>query len=100
MALVEARVGRRQSPVPLAQELLGAKEEMLGELRTTRERTQAFLEETRHRNLATYYWQHPALGMLNVYGWMRFLGAHEVRHAKQMREIVDGLPKLIGNLQK
>lgn len=100
MALVEARIGRRKSPMPVTPELLRDKEEMIGELRSTRERTQAFLAETRSRELGEYYWAHPALGMLNVYGWMRFLAAHEVRHTKQMREIGDALQKAIGNFQE
>lgn len=100
MALVEARVGKLKSPMPVTSELLRDKEEMIGELRSTRERTQAFLAETGSRELGEYYWEHPALGMLNVYGWMRFLAAHEVRHTKQMREIGDALQKAIGNFQE
>ena len=97
MALVEARIGKRKSPIAVTPELLGDKEQMIGELRSARERTQAFLGETSGRELGDYYWRHPALGMLNVYGWMRFLAAHEVRHTKQMREIGDELQKAIGN---
>ncbi|HYL64168.1 MAG TPA: DinB family protein [Candidatus Methylomirabilis sp.] len=100
IAVVEVRVVKRKSPVPLAPELLRDKEDMLGDLRGARERTLAFLAETSGRDLAEYYWPHPALGMLNVYGWMRFLGSHEIRHAKQLREIVHDLRKPIGNLQK
>jgi DinB superfamily len=29
---------------------------------------------------------HPRFGMLSVYEWVAFLGAHEVRHAEQIRE--------------
>jgi DinB superfamily len=29
---------------------------------------------------------HPRFGVLSIYDWMAFLGAHEVRHAEQMRE--------------
>lgn len=100
MVLVEARIGRRKSPIPVTAESLGAKEEMMGELRSARERTYVFLGETSGRELGEYYWAHPALGMLNVYGWMRFLAAHEIRHTKQMREIGDGLQKPIGNFQE
>jgi hypothetical protein len=29
---------------------------------------------------------HPRFGVFSIYDWMAFLGAHEVRHAEQMRE--------------
>lgn len=32
-------------------------------------------------------WPHPAIGVLNIYQWLVFLGAHEGRHAAQLREI-------------
>ena len=99
-ALVKARIIKRQSPVPVDPQMLRDKEEMLAGLREARERSLAFLEETHDRDLGGYYWRHPALGMLNTYGWIRFLAAHEVRHTKQMLEIAAGLPKVIDNLQK
>ena len=100
MALVESRWIRRESPVPVEPEMLSDKESMLAELRTVRERSLAFLEETRGRNLGEYCWTHPMLGTLNTYGWMQFIASHEVRHTKQMREIVACLPKVIESLQK
>ena len=75
--------------------MLHNKEEMLAELRTVRERSLAFLEETKGRNVGEYCWDHPALGKLNVYEWLQFIASHEVRHAKQMREIAASLPKPI-----
>jgi len=99
MALVESRWIRRKSPVPIVPEMLRDKEEMLAEIRTVRERSMAFLEETRSRNLSEYCWKHPAIGMLNGYQWMQFIAAHEVRHTKQMREIAAGLPKVIEGVQ-
>jgi uncharacterized damage-inducible protein DinB len=95
MALVAVRVVRRKAPVPVNPEMLRDKEIMLAELRTVRERSLAFLEETRGRDLGQYYWAHPALGTLNIYEWLKFIAAHEVRHTKQMREIAANLPKLI-----
>jgi hypothetical protein len=95
MALVAVRVIRRKSPIPVDPEMLRDKEIMLAELRTVRERSLAFLEETRGRDLGEYCWKHPALGTLNTYEWMQFIAAHEVRHTKQMREIAADLPKPI-----
>jgi hypothetical protein len=95
MALVASRVIRRKAPVPVDPEMLRDKEIMLAELRTVRERSRAFLEETRGRDLGQYCWAHPALGTLNIYEWFKFIAAHEIRHTKQMREIAANLPKLI-----
>jgi len=100
MALVESRWIRRKSPVPVEPEMLRDKEVMHAELRTVRERSLAFLEETRGRNMGEYYWAHPALGTLSLYDWLQFLASHEVRHTKQMREIAASLPKAIESLQK
>jgi DinB superfamily len=95
MALVASRVIRRKAPVPVDPQMLREKEIMLAEMRTVRERSLAFLEETRGRDLGQYSWAHPALGTLSIYGWLKFIAAHEVRHTKQMREIAKDLPKLI-----
>src|SRR5580698_1536481 len=100
MAFVESRWIRRKAPAPVEPDLLRDKEEMLAELRTVRERSLAFLEETRDRNMGEYCWAHPALGTLNTYEWMQFIASHEVRHTKQMREIVASLRKAIESLQK
>jgi hypothetical protein len=78
---------RRKSPVPLDESLLAEKEAMLAGLRGVRERTMAFISETERRDLSTYCWRHPFLGMLNVYEWMEMIAAHQLRHTKQIREI-------------
>lgn len=100
LALVEMRVVKRKSPVPLDTGLLSEKESMLADLRTVRERTLAFLEEARSRNLSGYYWPHPFLGMFSLSDWIDFLAAHQNRHAKQIREIAASLPKNGETLQK
>lgn len=41
--------------------------------------------------LGTLEWQHPALGTLDLYRWLVFVGAHEVRHARQLREMAQAL---------
>jgi hypothetical protein len=87
MWLVEARVIRRKSPVPLDPSLMAEKETMLGGLRRVRERTLAFISETERRDLSVYCWRHPFLGMLNIYEWMEMIAAHQLRHTKQIREI-------------
>src|SRR5713226_2718486 len=84
IALVESRLIKRKSPIPLEPELLANKETMLAELRAVRERTLAFLEETHGRDLRIYCWAHPFLGRLNFYDWFTFVAAHQIRHTKQM----------------
>ncbi len=42
--------------------LIGTKEEMLAELRAARERTLAFLDETKDRDLSVYRWPHTFFG--------------------------------------
>jgi uncharacterized damage-inducible protein DinB len=32
-------------------------------------------------------YQHPALGLINMYQWIIFVGSHEARHTDQIREI-------------
>ena len=94
--LVEMRIVRRKTPIPLDPILIGDKEEMLGALRGARERTLAFLEETKGRDLSVYHWRHAFLGALNVYKWFEMVAAHQLRHSKQMREIGKQLPKVVG----
>ena len=100
LALVEARLIRRKTPIPLNLELVREKEAMLGELRDVRGRTLAFLNETRDRDLSAYGWRHPFLGRLNFYEWFEFVGCHQIRHRKQMQEIADNFPKSVTTLQK
>jgi DinB family protein len=99
-ALVESRLVRRKTLIPVDTAMLRDKEGMLAELREVRERSFSFLEETKSRDLSEYRWAHPALGTLNTYQWIQFISSHEIRHAKQMEEIAASLPKLIDNLQK
>jgi len=87
MWLVEARLIRRKTPIPQDPRMLREKEVMLAELRGARERTLAFLSETKKRDLTAYCWKHPFLGMLNIYEWMEMIAAHQIRHTKQMKEV-------------
>ena len=94
--LVESRIIRRKTPIPLDAGLIGKKEVMMAELRSARERTLSFLEETKGRDLSVYSWPHAFLGMLDVYEWFEMVAAHELRHTKQMLEIAEHLPKAVG----
>jgi uncharacterized damage-inducible protein DinB len=100
MAVVELGLIRRKSPIPIDSQTLREKEAMLAELREIRERTLAFIEETRGRDLSPYSMPHAFLGTMNMYGWLQLIASHEIRHTKQMREIATALPKVVANLQK
>src|SRR6266852_5779618 len=100
MMFVEARVMRRKRPVTLEPKVVREKEEMLAELRGVRERTLAFIEETRGRDLSKYSMPHPFLGNLNAYDWLQFIASHEIRHVKQMRGIAGTLRKTVTTLHK
>lgn len=93
LVLVEARLVKRKSPMPVEPELLSEKETMLASLRNIRERMLAFIDETKERNLGIYRWRHPFLGSLSTYEWFEMVARHELRHEKQMREIAAGYKK-------
>jgi uncharacterized damage-inducible protein DinB len=98
LALVESRLVRLKTPIPLDPQLIREKEAMLAELRNVRERSLAFLDETKNRDLSAYCWRHPFIGSLNLYEWFEMIAAHELRHTKQMQEIAAVLPKAVGSL--
>jgi|SRR6267143_5174542 len=98
MMMVEARVIRLKTPKSLDVQTIREKKEMLAELRGVRERTLAFIEETRGRDLSKYSMAHPFLGTLNAYESLQFIASHEIRHTKQMREIAGTLPKTVTSL--
>ena len=100
LALVEARVVKRKTPIPLDPALVCEKETMLAELRNVRERTLAFLDETKGRDLSAYRWPHAFLGSLNMYSWFQIIAAHQLRHEKQMREIADNIQNGVELLRK
>ena len=100
LVIVETGWFRRKSPARVTPgDVVAGKEVMLANLREARERTLAFLDETKARDLSGYVWRHPFLGTLSVYDWLRFIASHEIRHTKQMREIAAGLPKSVAKLR-
>ncbi|MFN2564990.1 MAG: DinB family protein [Gemmatimonadaceae bacterium] len=57
------------------------------ELEATRRILRAALVEADGLALSELVLPHPRLGPLNVYQWVVFVGAHESRHAAQVREV-------------
>lgn len=89
--LSEYRLLKAETPIPLDSSLVGEKETMLEEFRALRERTLALLEGNRDRDLSRWRFPHPFFGSLNGWTWFRVIASHEVRHTKQIREIVKAL---------
>jgi DinB superfamily len=83
------RVKKVKSPIPLDANLVSEKTIALEKLSATRSATMKIIESTRGRDYAAYRYPHPFLGSLNIYEWFRMIGYHELRHAKQIREIVE-----------
>lgn len=93
LALVEVRLIRRKTPIPLDPALVTEKEAMLTQLRSVRECTCAFIEETRGKDLSKYHMPHPFLGTLSTYEWFQMIASHQLRHTKQMKEIAAAFQK-------
>ena len=98
--MAEMRLVRMMTPIPVDANLVHEKGIMLAELAQVRSETLALLDKNKARDLSVYRWRHPFLGSLNAYEWFAFLGSHQIRHEKQMREIAANLPKVIANSQK
>jgi hypothetical protein len=89
LVLVAWRVRKRKTPIPLDSSLVADRPDALSRLAAAREGTLAFIESTRGQDLSAYRFPHPFLGSLNTYDWVRTIAYHELRHAKQIREVVE-----------
>jgi hypothetical protein len=82
--------GRKlRTPIPLDTKRIRDKQDSMAGLLATREATLTFIESTRGNDVSLYRYKHPFLGSLNMYDWFRLMGYHELRHAKQIRELVE-----------
>ena len=86
--IVAWRSLRRVSPVHLDPTLLAEKAESLERHRACRQVTLELLVEQARAGDRGHRWAHPFLGHLSLEKWLWMLGYHEVRHTKQIREIV------------
>ena len=94
VAFVAWRGMRVETPIPLDTLLLDEREVMLLRLADQRKRTLSVLEAGREENLRKYRVRHPLLGSLHYYDWFRTLAEHDVRHAKQLRDVVRDVLKV------
>jgi hypothetical protein len=88
LAIATWRGRKVRTPIPLDAKRVCDKRESLAGLDATREATLAFIESTRGSDVSLFHFEHPFLGNLNMYEWFRTIGYHELRHAKQIRELV------------
>lgn len=100
LLFAEYRIRRFRSPVPIDATLIGEKDAQLADLRTAREQTLAFLDETESRDLTPYRWPHPFLGMFSIYTWLELIASHQIRHTKQVHEISTLLPNRVATSRK
>jgi hypothetical protein len=89
VALAAWRGTKRRSPVELDQSLVMDRPDALNTLNAARETTVGFIESTRGEDLRVYRFPHPFLGSLNIYDWFRMIAYHDLRHAQQIREVVE-----------
>jgi DinB superfamily len=89
VAIATWRGRKVRTPIPLDAERVRDKQTSFAGLAATREATMAFIESTRGTDVSLYRFEHPFLGSLNMYDWFRMIGYHELRHAKQIRELVE-----------
>ena len=89
VSLAAWRVAKRKSPIPLDPSLVTNRPEALSRLDAAREATLGFIECTREKDLGVYRFPHPFLGSLNLYDWFRMIAYHDLRHVKQIREVVE-----------
>ncbi|MEO7963673.1 MAG: DinB family protein [Gemmatimonadaceae bacterium] len=90
---VERRIktGRRVAPDYTRPSSEATLPELVDQLKQSREGLHSWANEGDGSALDTISFPHPALGELSLYGWVVMLGAHERRHAEQIREIVTAL---------
>jgi len=93
VVLVAWRGRKRKTPIQLDSSLVADRPDALSRLAAAREGTLAFIESTRAQDLGAYRSPHPFLGSLNIYNWIRTIAYHQLRHAKQIREVVETFPQ-------
>jgi DinB superfamily len=93
VALAAWRGAKRRSPVELDQALVTDRPDALNRLNAAREATMGLIESTRGQDLRVYRFPHPFLGSLNIYDWFRMIAYHDLRHAQQIREVVETIQR-------
>lgn len=71
-----------------------AKDDLMAALKQSRQAILDVVAQAPDYDLSGVTWPHPALGDINYYQWVLFIGKHEQRHLGQIEEIkkADGFP--------
>jgi len=85
-AVIPLRATRVQAPEPVRPVGRWKTPELLSQFREARERTIYFVNGSSH-NLRDHIFAHVAMGEIDCYQWLLFLGSHSERHARQIEEI-------------
>lgn len=75
--------------MPLKSERIGNREQAYATLQEIRQHSFEFFDSLGDRDLSVNHFPHPIFGGLNLYEWYRFIGYHELRHRKQLCELVE-----------
>lgn len=89
--MAQSRLRRVKTPLKLDTSLLDEKEAMLARFDEVRRASLEVLATGRDRDLSRWRHPHPFMGSFNGFTWFKFLGCHEIRHTKQLREICEGI---------
>jgi uncharacterized damage-inducible protein DinB len=73
---------------PMVQPKPIEREELMTRLARSREGMHTWAAEASGFALGEVSWPHPAVGPLNLYQWVLFIGQHEARHVGQIRRIL------------
>lgn len=89
LVLATWRGKKVRTPIPLESERIGNREQAYTTLESIRQHSVEFFNLLRDQDLSAYHFLHPIFGSLNLYEWYRFIGYHELRHRKQLCELVE-----------
>ncbi len=82
------RVVQRIEAPPMVQPKPIERADLMAKLQFSRDGLHKWAAEADGFALADTGWPHPAVGPLNLYQWVLFLGQHEARHIGQIRTIL------------
>ncbi|MGD0306380.1 MAG: DinB family protein [Candidatus Acidiferrales bacterium] len=89
LALATMRARKLKSPIPINLDRIPDQSSYAAAITACRRGTLDFVEENRGKDLKPWTFPHPTFGPLNLYDWLRLIAYHELRHAKQIREVAE-----------
>lgn len=92
--LLTDRTTKFQAPERVQPQSGLTKDELLAALQQSRQAVLEAVAPAPEYDLSGVTWPHPALGDINFYQWVLFIGKHEQRHLEQIEEIkkAEGFP--------